>query len=81
MKKIENHYLIFEQYDEQTLKFNIELGKLSPYTVLTKQKNISNEFIFKYILNEKYCIIRKDYEITIHDVIRYHPNFKNYCVE
>jgi hypothetical protein len=52
------------------------MNKLSPHSILITQNNMSNEFISNYILNKKYFIFREDYELTLDDIINYHPNFK-----
>ena len=65
----------FLQYNEKTLGFNIERGTLSPYQVYRTQKNLSNEFIVEYILNEKYGVSIKENDITINKIIGKFPNF------
>ena len=75
---ITNMDLYSYQYDENTLILNME--NLSPYSLLTTQKKLSNEFIFNFILNPKYYVFREDEEITIHDILRYHPNFSKYKI-
>jgi hypothetical protein len=65
----------FFQYDEKTLGFNMERGTLSPYQVYRTQKNLSNEFIVEYILNENYATFMEDYDITINKIIGKFPNF------
>ena len=80
IKLIENKDLLFNQYDEKTLKYNMEKGTLSPYMVLTKQINLSNKFIFEYILNENYAVFIEDFDITINEVIGYFPDFANFDI-
>ena len=80
IEEIENKDLIFKQYDEKTLIFNIERCKLTPNMILIHQKNLSNEFIIEYILNEKYAVFNKDFDITINKVIGLHPNFANFDI-
>jgi hypothetical protein len=80
IKEIKNEDLIFSKYNEQILKYNMEQGKITPNMVLKHQKNLSNEFIFEYIINEKYAIFMKDYDITINKVIGLHPNFANFNI-
>ena len=65
----------FYQYDEKTLGFNMERGTLSPYQVYRTQKNLSNEFIVEYILNENYGVSIKENDITINKIIGKFPNF------
>jgi len=81
IEQIENKDLMSNQYDEKTLIFNMELGKLTPNMVLIHQKKLSNEFIFKYILNEKYAVFNKDFDITINKIIGLHPNFANFDIK
>jgi len=78
IKLIKNDNLYNNQYDEKTLSFNMENGTISPYLVLKTQKNLSNEFIVEYILNEKYAVFREDYDITINKVVGLFPNFANF---
>lgn len=80
-REIKNIDLLNNKYDENTLKFNMENGNLSPYMVLKYQINLSNEFIFEYILNEKYAVFRNDYDITINKVIGIHPNFAKFDIK
>ncbi len=80
IKQIKNEDLLSNQYDEQTLKFNMVQGNITPSIVLVYQNNLSNEFIFEYVLNEKYAIFRNDKDITINKVIGLHPNFANFDV-
>ena len=65
----------FYQYDEKTLGFNMERGTLTPYQVYRTQKNLSNEFIVEYILNENYGVSIKENDITINKIIGKFPNF------
>jgi len=65
----------FYQYDEKTLGFNIKRGTLTQYQVYRTQKNLSNEFIVDYILNEDYGEFLEDYDITINKIIGKFPNF------
>ena len=78
MNIIENKDLMFRQYDEYVLKFNIINKNITPYMILIHQKNLSNEFLFEYVLNEKYCVFKKDFDITIDKVIGLFPNFANF---
>ena len=78
IKLISNIDLNNNKYDEKTLEYNMERGTIYPYTVLKTQKNLSNEFIVEYILNEKYAVFREDFDITINKVIGLFPNFANY---
>ena len=55
--ELNNMDLYLRNYRETILKYNIENGKISQYVVLKTQKNLSNEFIFYYILNEKYSVL------------------------
>lgn len=75
IKMITNIDLNYNQYDEKTLSYNMEKGTLCPYSVLKTQKDLSNEFIVEYILNEKYAVFREDYDITINKIIGLFPNF------
>lgn len=63
------------QYDEKTLGLNIERGTITQYQVFRTQKNLSNEFIVEYILNEDYGKFIEDYDITINKIIGKFPNF------
>jgi hypothetical protein len=74
ISEITNLDLYSNQYDENILIHN--MNKLSPHSILITQNNMSNEFISNYILNKKYFIFREDYELTLDDIINYHPNFK-----
>lgn len=74
ISEITNLDLYSNQYDENILIHN--MNKLSPHSILITQNNMSNEFILNYILNKKYFIFREDYELTLDDIINYHPNFK-----
>lgn len=78
IKLIENKDLNSNQYDEKILRFNMERGTLTPYKVFTTQKNLSNEFILEYILNEDYAVFLEDFDITINNVICKFPNFANF---
>ena len=60
-------------YSEQVLIDNID--KLFPSVILKTQKNLSDDFIIKYILSEDYAKIREDHDITINDLSNYFPNF------
>lgn len=73
---ISNMDLYQNQYDEYVLINNID--NLSPHSILTTQKKLSNEFISNYILNPKYAIFREDNDITLQDILRYHPDFAKY---
>lgn len=75
---INNTDLELKKYDEKVLRHNMEKGRISPYKVLKTQKNLSNEFIVYYILNEKYAVFREDYDITINKVVGLFPNFANF---
>jgi len=81
IEEINNEDLLFNQYDEQTLRINMKQGKITPNMVLRHQKKLSNEFIFEYILNEKYAIFRNDYDITINKVIGLFPDFANFDLD
>lgn len=56
----------------------MEKGTITPYYVLCFQKDLSNEFIVKYILNKKYAVFREDRDITINKIIEYFPNFDKF---
>lgn len=77
-KLIKNSDLNLNQYDEKILSFNMKNGSITPYKVFSTQKNLSNEFIIEYILNEDYAIFVEDYDITINKVICKFPNFINF---
>lgn len=77
-KFITNNDLSTNQYSEKTLAFNMEKGTLTPYMVFKTQKNLSNEFIVEYILNDNYAEFMEDYDITITKVIGKFPNFANF---
>lgn len=62
----------YNQYDEKTLVFNIERRALTPYKVFQTQKNLSNEFIIEYILNEEDM---EDHDITLNKLVGKFPNF------
>lgn len=81
IKIIENKDLLCNQYEEYILKFNMEQKRISPYIVLIHQNNLSNEFIFEYILNEDYAIFSTDYDITINKVIGIYPNFAKFDIQ
>jgi hypothetical protein len=72
--KITNLDLYSNQYNEKILEQNIMW--LSQHTILTTQNNLSNEFIWKYILNSKYNKFKEDNDITIYDILAFYPNFK-----
>lgn len=78
IKIIKNIDLNYNQYDEKTLSYNMDNGTICPYAVLKTQKDLSNEFIVEYILNEKYAVFREDFDITINKVIGLFPNFANF---
>jgi hypothetical protein len=78
IKLIENKDLNSIQYDEKILRFNMERGTLTPYKVFSTQKNLSNEFIIEYILNEDYAVFLEDFDITINKVIGKFHNFVNF---
>jgi len=73
---ISNVDLYQNQFDECVLIDNID--KLSPHSILITQKNLSNEFITNYVLDPKYAIFREDYDITLPEILKYHPNFAKY---
>ncbi len=79
--EIKNIDLLDNKYDEQTLKYNMEKGNLSPYMVMKHQYNLSNEFIFEYILNEKYAVFREDFDITINKIIGFFPDFAKFNIK
>jgi len=72
--EIKNLDLYSNQYCENILIYNI--NKLSPHSILTTQNNLSNHFIWNYILNTKYAIFREDNDITLQEILKYYPNFK-----
>lgn len=74
--EIYNIDLYSNQYDENTLIHNI--NKLSLYSILKTQKNISNDFIANFIINPKYSKDREDDDITLQDILKFHPNFGKY---
>jgi len=61
-------------YSDEILINNINY--LCPSVILKTQKNISNDFIKKYILSEDYAKIREDYDITLIDLCNYFPNYQ-----
>ncbi len=60
-------------YSVEDLIENID--NLFPSIIIKTQKNLTDEFIIKYILNEKYAKTREDDDITLNDLINYYPNF------
>ena len=76
ISKITNLDLYSNQYTEDILIYNMH--KLSPHSVLTTQNNLSNEFIYNYILNKKYVIFREDRDITINEILKYFNDFGKY---
>ena len=70
---INNTDLYNNQYSEKELIENID--NLSVYTILTKQKNLSKEFINNYILNPKYHFSEKEKDITIVHLQLYQPEY------
>jgi hypothetical protein len=74
--KITNLDLYSNQYDEQILVHN--MCKLSPHSILTTQSNLSNNFIWNYVLNKKYHIFREDRDITLQEVLNYYPDFAKF---
>ena len=72
-KKIENIDLYNNKYDEITLVKNID--NLFVLSSIETQKYLSDEFIDKYILNEKYQKDRSD-NITIYEILKHQPQYK-----
>lgn len=77
-KLIANEDLNTTQYDENILCFNMERRTITPYNVFKTQKNLSNNFIVEYILNEDYAVFMEDYNITVNTIIGKFPNFANF---
>lgn len=75
IKSICDNDLNLNQFDEKTLGLNIERGTITQYQVFRTQKNLSNEFIVEYILNEDYGKFTEDSDITINKIIGKFPNF------
>ena len=55
--------------------------KITPDSVLSTQKNLSNEFIVDYILNKEYAVFSEDYDITINMINGMYPNFRKFDIE
>lgn len=81
IEKIENINLLSKYYSEDVLKHNMEHGTITPYMVLKYQKNLSNEFIFDYILNKKYMKFKKDFDITLNKIISIYPDFGKFNIK
>jgi len=62
--------LHFNRYDEKTLIENID--NLTPISIIKTQKNLSNDFIKKYILENRK---NDDDDITMSILLMYQPNF------
>ena len=54
IKTITNLDLYYGQYSVDTLAYN--MNNLSPHSILTTQCALTNEFIWNYILNQKYAV-------------------------
>jgi hypothetical protein len=66
--------LYLDQYDEKILIDSID--NLTPIKIIKTQKNLSNEFIQKYILESKKLSNNDDEDdITISILQMYQPNF------
>ena len=74
MEEISNMDLYTQKYDEKILINSIE--NLSRHTILTTQKNLSNQFIIKYIIESEIILFREDDDITYNDIIKYQPHFR-----
>ena len=71
---IDNRNLHYKKdYSVTELIKNID--NLFPSYIIKTQKNLTDEFIEKYILNERYYKIREDHDITGDDILNYYPNF------
>ena len=74
MEQINNIYLYTKRYDESVLINNID--NLSRHSILITQKNLSNNFIEKYIINSDIVLFREDDDITYNDIIKYQPLYR-----
>lgn len=72
--QITNMDLYSNQYSEQVLISNID--NLSQHTIFCTQKNLTNNFIWNYLLNSKYNKFIEDGEIMMHDILAKYPNFR-----
>ncbi len=72
---IKNIDLYYNKYTEKELMDNID--NLSVYSILITQKNLSKEFIDKYILNEDYHYCQKEKDITIVNIQIHQPQYFN----
>lgn len=70
---VTNQDLLKNQYNEDTLKKNIE--SLSVTRIIETQKNLSDDFIDNFILNDKYQQTHDD-EITISKLLNCQPQYK-----
>lgn len=70
---VTNQDLLKKQYDEDILKKNIEF--LSVTRIIETQKNLSDDFIDNFILNDKYQQTHDD-EITISKLLNCQPQYK-----
>ncbi len=78
--KLENDIIIIydedlylTQYDEEILIHNIE--RLSQYSIFITQEELSNNFIWNYLLNTKYNKFVEDENVTFMNVISKYPDF------
>ena len=74
MEQINNINLYTKRYDESVLINNID--NLSRHSILITQKNLSNKFIEKYIINSDIVLFREDDNITYNDIIKYQPLYR-----
>jgi len=65
--------LYSSQYDEEILIHNIE--RLSQYSIFITQEELSNNFIWNYLLNTKYNKIIEDENVNFMNVISKYPDF------
>lgn len=72
---IENDDLYHKQYNEETLSFNMERKTLTSHKIFQTQKNLSNEFLIKYIFNNDFAEYIEDNDITLNKIIGKFPNF------
>lgn len=74
--KIQDSMLYTQSFTEEELITNID--NLTVRRVLQTQKNLSVDFVCKYILNPDYHVDDSDSSITVNDVIHYQPHLEKF---
>ena len=71
-----NNYINEREFIENTNEDAIikKLDELSLVSIIKYKKNLSLNFIIKYILNDKYYGLSEEYDIDILMILKYQPH-------